>query len=107
MPAQQRTVVASWPSVPVEIVRAADFRAVIARGSAGPTPAADVHLEPGLFPNRIRHLVDDAVSGRLADAACIVMPRTSEADYKGFLYLRELARRGAAPALPPTILFDL
>lgn len=98
---------ASWPTVPVEIVRAAGFRAVIARGSSGPTPAADVYLEPGIFPSRLRHLVEDAMTGRLSDAARIVVPRTSEADYKGFLYLRELVRRGVAPALPPTILFDL
>jgi hypothetical protein len=107
MEVQEPWVVASWPSVPVEIVRAAGFRAVIARGSSGPTPAADVHLEPGLFPSRLRHLVEDALTGRLTDAARIVMPRTSDADYKGFLYLRELVRRGVAPALPPTILFDL
>jgi hypothetical protein len=104
---QEPWVVASWPTVPVEIVRAAGFRAVIARGSSVPTPAADGHLEAGIFPSRLRHLVEDAITGRLAPAARIVIPRTSEADYKGFLYLRELTRRGAAPAVPPTILFDL
>ena len=104
---QEPCVVVSWPTVPVEIVRAAGFRAVIARGSSAATPAADEHLEPGIFPSRLRHLVEDAITGRLSHAARIVIPRTSEADYKGFLYLRELARRGAAPALPPTILFDL
>jgi benzoyl-CoA reductase/2-hydroxyglutaryl-CoA dehydratase subunit BcrC/BadD/HgdB len=36
-----------------------------------------------------------------------VIPRTSDADYKCFLYLRELARCGLASALPPVILFDL
>lgn len=107
MEALPPAVVASWPSVPVEIIRAAGFRAAIARGSPDPTPAADVHLERGLFPSRLRHLADDAMSGRLVDAVRIVMPRTSEADYKGFLYLRELARHGTAPAQPPVILFDL
>ena len=107
MEALPPVVVASWPSVPIEIIRAAGFRAVIARGSSSPTPAADAHLERDLFPRRLRHLVDDAITGRLSHAACIVMPRTSEADYKGFLYLRELARRGVAPTLPPVILFDL
>jgi hypothetical protein len=107
MPVQEPWVVGSWPSVPVEIVRAAGFRAVIARGSAGPTPAADVYLEPGIFPSRLRHLVENAITGGLSGAARIVIPRTSDADYKGFLYLRELVRRGVAPALPPTILFDL
>ena len=100
-------VVASWPSVPVEIVRAAGFRPVMFRGASGPTPAADAHLEPGIFPSRLRRLVDDALTGRLADAARIVIPRTSDADYKSFLYLREFVRRGVATALAPVVLFDL
>jgi benzoyl-CoA reductase/2-hydroxyglutaryl-CoA dehydratase subunit BcrC/BadD/HgdB len=100
-------VVASWPSVPVEIVRAAGFRAAVARGGSGPTPAADQHLEPGIFPRRLRHLVESAFTGRLADAVRIVIPRTSDADYKCFLYLREFVRRGVTPALPPVMLFDL
>ena len=100
-------VVASWPSVPVEIIRAAGFRAVIARGAPDPTPAADVHLEPGIFPSRLRHLVEDALTGRLSHAARVVIPRTSDADYQCFLYLRELVRRGVATELAPTILFDL
>jgi benzoyl-CoA reductase/2-hydroxyglutaryl-CoA dehydratase subunit BcrC/BadD/HgdB len=100
-------VIASWPSVPVEIVRAAGFRAVIGRGGSGPTPTANQHLEPAIFPNRLRHLVESALTGRLADAARIVIPRTSDTDYKCFLYLREFVRRGVASALPPVILFDL
>ena len=100
-------VVASWPSVPVEIVRAAGFRAVIARGASSPTPTADQHLEPRIFPRRLRHLVENALTGRLAHAARIVIPRTSDADYKCFLYLREFVRRGVTPTLPPVLLFDL
>lgn len=99
-------VVISWPSVPVEIVRAAGLRAVAARGSAAPTPEADAVLEPDLFPNRLRQLVEAALTGRLEHVAAIVLPRTSDPDYKCFLYLRELVRRGAA-ALPPVLLFDL
>jgi len=100
-------VVASWPSVPVEIVRAAGFRPVMIRGAFGATPAADAHLEPGIFPSRLRRLVEDALTGRLTHAARIVIPRTSDADYKCFLYLRELVRRGATTALAPVVLFDL
>ena len=37
----------------------------------------------------------------------IVLPRTSDPDYKCFLYLRELVRRGVVSALPPVLLFDL
>jgi hypothetical protein len=79
----------------------------MARGASGPTPAADVHLEPGIFPSRLRHLVEDALAGRLAHAARIIFPRTSDADYKCFLYLREFVRKGVATALPPIALFDL
>jgi len=98
-------VVASWPAVPVEIVRAAGFRAVMARGASSPTPAADAHLEPGIFPSRLRHLVEDVLTGRLSHAARIIIPRTSDTDYKCFLYLREFVRKGLAAA--PVVLFDL
>ena len=104
---QEPCVVASWPSVPVEIVRTAGFRPVMIHGASGPTPAADVHLEPGIFPSRLRWLVEDALTGRLTHAARIVIPRTSDADYKCFLYLRELVRRGVTTALAPVVLFDL
>jgi benzoyl-CoA reductase/2-hydroxyglutaryl-CoA dehydratase subunit BcrC/BadD/HgdB len=79
----------------------------MSRGASGPTPAADVHLEPGIFPSRLRRLVEDAVTGRLAHATRIVIPRTSDVDYKCFLYLREFVRRGVATALAPVVLFDL
>jgi hypothetical protein len=104
---KEPAVIASWPSVPVEVVRAAGFRLAIARGSSEPTLAADARLEPGIFPSRLQHLVEDALTGRLSQAARIVIPRTSDADYKCFLYLREFVRRGIAPALAPVILFDL
>jgi benzoyl-CoA reductase/2-hydroxyglutaryl-CoA dehydratase subunit BcrC/BadD/HgdB len=64
-------------------------------------------LEPALFPNRLRQLVEAALTGRLQHVAAIVLPRSSDPDYKCFLYLRELVRRGIAPALPPVLLFDL
>ena len=100
-------VVISWPSVPVEIIRAAGLRAVIARGSAEPTPAADAVLEADLFPSRLRQLVEAALTGRLAHVAAIVLPRTSDPDYKCFLYLREFVRLGIVTTLPPVLLFDL
>lgn len=101
------TVVVSWPSVPAELIRAAGFLPVCARGRNAPTPAADRVLEMELFPNRLRQLVEAALTGRLADVAAIVLPRSSDPDYKCFLYLRELSRRGILTALPPVLLFDL
>jgi benzoyl-CoA reductase/2-hydroxyglutaryl-CoA dehydratase subunit BcrC/BadD/HgdB len=100
-------VVISWPSVPTEIVRAAGFAPIVARSHAAPTPAAARVLEPELFPGRVRQLIDAALTGRLAGVAAVVLPRTSDADYKCYLYLRELVRRGLVSALPPLLLFDL
>ena len=103
----RKVVVTSWPSVPVEVVHAAGLTPVIARGSAAATADADKVLEAGVFPNRIRQLLQAALSGRLAHTAAIVLPRTSDVDYKAYLYLQELRRRGRAPMLPPVLLFDL
>ena len=103
----RNAVVISWPSIPVELVRAAGFAPVIARGRGAPTPAADRVLETDLFPNRLRQLVEAAITGRLTHVAAVVLPRTSDPDYKCFLYLRELVRRGDITTLPPILLFDV
>jgi len=100
-------VVTSWPSLPIEIVRACRLRLVVARGSQAETPTADAQVEPGVFPGRIRQLVDAALRGRLAHVAQVVIPRTSDSDYKCFLYLREFVRIGVAGAMAPTTLFDM
>lgn len=98
--------VTSWPTVPPEIVRAAGLRPVVMRGGTASTPLADERLEVDVFPNRLRQLVEAALAGRLRHAACVVLPRTSDPDYKAFLYVRELIRR---KVMPPqlVLLFDL
>jgi hypothetical protein len=103
----RHVVVTSWPALPIEAVRASRLRLVVARGSPAETPLADAHLEPGLFPGRLRQLVDAALAARLAHVARIVIPRTSDADYKCFLYLRELVRIGLTGAMAATELFDV
>jgi benzoyl-CoA reductase/2-hydroxyglutaryl-CoA dehydratase subunit BcrC/BadD/HgdB len=102
-----RAVIISWPSVPIEIVRAAGLVPIIARGGLAATPTADAYLESEIFPSRLRMLAEAALTGRLSTAARIIIPRTSEPDYKFFLYLKEFVRLGTAPALPPVLLFDL
>jgi len=51
--------------------------------------------------------MDAAVAGHLSHTARIIIPRTSDPDYKCFLYLREFMRMEIAATLPSTILFDL
>lgn len=101
------SVVLSWPAVPIEIVRAAGLCPVAARGGLSATPTADAYLEPGIFPRRLRRLAEAALTGSLSSAARIIVPRTSDPDYKFFLYLREFVRLGIARELPPVVLFDL
>jgi hypothetical protein len=100
-------VVISWPSVPIEIIRVAGLRPAVARGSVTPTPAADAHLEPDIFPSRLRCLVEGALTGHLFHVPRIIIPRTSDADYKCFLYLKEFVRLGITSTLAPILLFDL
>jgi benzoyl-CoA reductase/2-hydroxyglutaryl-CoA dehydratase subunit BcrC/BadD/HgdB len=100
-------VVTAWPSVPPEIIRAAGLRPVVARGSATATPSADAELESDFFPSRLRHLIEAALTGRLSHVARLVVPRTSDADYKCFLYLREFVRSGVGQPPAPSVLFDL
>jgi benzoyl-CoA reductase/2-hydroxyglutaryl-CoA dehydratase subunit BcrC/BadD/HgdB len=47
------------------------------------------------------------VSGDWQFLRAIVIPRTSEQEYKLFLYLREVAREGSRPEMPPVFLYDL
>jgi benzoyl-CoA reductase/2-hydroxyglutaryl-CoA dehydratase subunit BcrC/BadD/HgdB len=91
----------------MEVIRAAGLRPVVARGSATATPTADAQLESDIFPSRLRHLIEAALTGRLSHVARIVVPRTSDPDYKGFLYLREFVRTSVAQPLAPSVLFDL
>jgi hypothetical protein len=100
-------LVASWPTVPMEIARAAGFRLVVVRGSSLRTPLANVVLEPQVFPNRLHQLIQAALAGELGEADCLVLPRTSDPDYKAFLYLRELGRRQLVTLRAPVLLFDL
>jgi hypothetical protein len=98
----------SWPAVPVELLDAAGFDPVFFRAESGPTPLADPQLEPGVFSPRLRGLVEAALTGALGNLDVLVIPRTSDQDYKGFLYLKELVRLGAVSrSMPPMLLLDL
>ena len=79
-------------TVPWELIAAAGMYPVVLRSDDGPTPFADEFLEPEVFQPRIRSIFDQIVSGRWPLKA-VIIPRTSEQEYKLFLYLREIARQ--------------
>lgn len=94
-------------TVPWELVRAAGFFPFVLRPARRPTPAADRFMEQGVFAPRIRALFDGIVSGEWNFLRAIIVPRTSEQEYKLFLYLCEVARERPGSEMPPVFLYDL
>jgi benzoyl-CoA reductase/2-hydroxyglutaryl-CoA dehydratase subunit BcrC/BadD/HgdB len=93
-------------TVPWELIAAAGTYPVVLRSDESATPFADEFMETEVFQPRIRSIFDQVVSGRWPLKALII-PRTSEQEYKLFLYLREIARQFPEKALPPIFLYDL
>lgn len=95
------------PHVPEELVHAAGAVPVLLwpRAEAA-TPAADEYMEP-FFDRGIRLLFEQALNGGLSDLDLLVIPRTSEASTKLYLYLREVQRQRPELPVPPLYLFDL
>lgn len=94
-------------TVPWELIRAAGCFPVVLRPPRGPAPNADELLEPDVFAARIRGLFEGVVSGAWGFLRAVVIPRTSEQEYKLFLYLREVAREDSRQEMPPVYLYDL
>lgn len=93
-------------TVPWELIRAAGFFPVLLSAAAGPTPLADHFMEP-VFDSRIRGVFDKALAGDWSFLKLLVIPRTSEPEYKLYLYLSEVARQQPQTRLPPVYLYDL
>jgi len=94
-------------TVPWELIRAAGFFPVMLRPAQGATPAVDEFMETNVFPERIRQIFESAVSGDWSFLRAIVLSRTSEQEYKLFLYLREVSRERAPDGMPPVYLYGL
>ena len=94
-------------TVPLELVRAAGLFPVVLRPPQRTTPAADEYMETNVFEARIRRIFDSVVCGDLDFLSAIILPRTSEQEYKLFLYLREVARERPRDGMPPVYLYDL
>jgi benzoyl-CoA reductase/2-hydroxyglutaryl-CoA dehydratase subunit BcrC/BadD/HgdB len=94
-------------TIPWELIQAAGFFPVMLRSSQSTAPAADEYMETNVFQARIRQIFESAVSGVWSFLQTIIISRTSEQEYKLFLYLREVAREGARNGMPPVYLFDL
>ncbi|MBN2242709.1 MAG: 2-hydroxyacyl-CoA dehydratase [Acidobacteria bacterium] len=94
-------------TVPWELVRAAGaFPFIINTGNAD-CPDICMYMEEGVFEQRIRAIFGAAISGDLGYLSLLLIPRTSEQEYKLYLYLREVARQDPARRIPPLYLYDM
>lgn len=93
-------------TVPWELIAAAGMYPLVLRSARSPTPFADQFMEPEVFQPRIRSIFEQIVSARWPLTA-VIIPRTSEQEYKLFLYLREIARQHPERELPAVLLYDL
>jgi hypothetical protein len=97
-------------TVPWELIRAAGcFPLLLApdlNELGGPTPLADAIMEP-VFESKIRTICNGILSGRWNFLKLLIVARTSEPEYKLYLYLREAERQEFSAAIPPLWLYDL
>jgi benzoyl-CoA reductase/2-hydroxyglutaryl-CoA dehydratase subunit BcrC/BadD/HgdB len=94
-------------TVPWELIRAAGaFPCVINPGVANHTDLSSF-MEEGVFEERFRAIFGAAISGALRHLSLLLIPRTSEQEYKLYLYLREVARQDPKRRIPPVYLYDL
>ena len=97
-------------TVPWELIRAAGCFPVLIGPDLEvfdrPNSLADSVMEP-VFQPRIRAIFNDILSGSWSFLQLLVIPRTSEPEYKLYLYLREVERQKLSDGQPPTYLYDL
>ena len=97
-------------TVPWELIRAAGCFPVLIGPDLDvfdkPAPFADSLMEP-VFDSRIRAIFHDILSGAWSFLRLLIIPRTSEPEYKLYLYLREVARQNLGDKQPPVYLYDL
>ena len=92
--------------VPWEILRAAGLSPVVVRPTTPPAGFCDEFIEPGVFSPRIRTLFESTLAGDLGFLSALVFSRSSEQEYKAYLYLREAIREGR-DGIPPLVFYDL
>jgi benzoyl-CoA reductase/2-hydroxyglutaryl-CoA dehydratase subunit BcrC/BadD/HgdB len=94
-------------TVPWELVRAAGaFPCVINSGNASHSDISSF-MEDGVFEERFQAIFGASISGEYQFFRLLLIPRTSEQEYKLYLYLREVARLHPTRCIPPLCLYDM
>ncbi|MBN1568649.1 MAG: 2-hydroxyacyl-CoA dehydratase [Acidobacteria bacterium] len=94
-------------TVPWELVRASGAFPCVINPRNSKLPDIGSFMEEGVFEERIRAIFGAAISGDLQFLSLLLIPRTSEQEYKLYLYLREVSRQDPERRLPPVYLYDM
>jgi len=94
-------------TVPWELIRAAGAFPCVVNSGNPDHPDIGTFMEEGVFEARIRAIFGAAISSNLQYLSLLVIPRTSEQEYKLYLYLREVARQDPGRRIPPLYLYDM
>jgi hypothetical protein len=97
-------------TVPWELIRAAGYFPLLLApdpdARLNGSPLTEKLMEP-VFESRIVGIFDGILSGAWKFLELLIIPRTSEPEYKLYLYLREVERQKLNAAVPPLWLYDL
>ena len=94
-------------TIPWELVRAAGAFPCVIRPENSNHPDIGAFMEEGVFERRMRDIFGAALAGGLRHLDLLLISRTSEQEYKLYLYLREVARQDPDRPIPPLYLYDL
>jgi benzoyl-CoA reductase/2-hydroxyglutaryl-CoA dehydratase subunit BcrC/BadD/HgdB len=94
-------------TVPWELIRAAGAFPCMVNSGDPNHPDIGAFMEESVFEERIRAIFGAAISGDLRYLSLLLIPRTSEQEYKLYLYLREVARQCPGRRIPPLYLYDM
>ncbi len=94
-------------TAPWELIRASGAHPCVINSGNPDFEDIGEFMEEGVFEERIRAIFGAAISGELQYLSLLLIPRTSEQEYKLYLYLREVARLDPTRRIPPVYLYDM
>lgn len=93
-------------TIPVELIEAAGFYPTLVDADCTDFTGSDQYMEP-VFDQRTKSIFHEILLGKWAFLKALIIPRTSEAEHKLFLYLKEVKRLTNNPNIPEIYFFDL
>lgn len=92
-------------TVPVELIESAGFYPTLVDADCEDFTGSDQYMEP-VFDRRTKSIFHEMLTGQWAFLKALIIPRTSEAEHKLFLYLMEVKRLTNNPNIPEIYFFD-